>query len=362
MTIAGTGQLTRLPRLAGRKLLDPGRDRQAACGGRRLHRRIGQETPIAAPQCQHQRSGCLAAFAAGSWVIPSLRLGEAVGEFSEGRGADQIVRDGVTARRQCPVIAGGTAAPDPPSGVVAPEPLKFAPLIVPAVAGVHGAGTLTGGVMNCLLHSALCDPVGPTPARGRAAPARRPGHAAAPRAAGCGGGSDLAPPAAAAPRAASRAGGPGGPRCGHPAKPPARPGAAPRRGAGPLERLNDGHTGPVTTTRLAWARQPLDDTPAVGRNHCCDQSWSAGGLAPSLRCCRWCLITDRSASHLLRATPRQGPAGQHVFRKPGRNQPAADMRASPTGPLNATTSAVTPVSILHKADQERTRLASSHVP
>jgi len=51
------------------------------------------------------------------------------------------------------------------------------------------------------------------------------------------------------------------------------------------------------------------------------------------------------ASHLFRATPRQGPAGRHVVRKPGRlSRPAADLRATPAGPLNATTSTVTPCS------------------
>jgi len=42
-------------------------------------------------------------------------------------------------------------------------------------------------------------------------------------------------------------------------------------------------------------------------------------------------------SLLLRATPRRGP-GQawHIVRKPDHKRPAADMRASPPGPLNAT--------------------------
>jgi hypothetical protein len=63
--------------------------------------------------------------------MPSLRLGEAAGEFTDVTGADQLAHGRVTGRRQCPVIAGCAAAPDPPLRVLAPEPLELGILLVP---------------------------------------------------------------------------------------------------------------------------------------------------------------------------------------------------------------------------------------
>ena len=56
--------------------------------------------------------------------MPAFGLGEAPGEFIEIAGADQLAMGGVIAWRQCPVAAGGVAAPDPPPRVLAPEPVK----------------------------------------------------------------------------------------------------------------------------------------------------------------------------------------------------------------------------------------------
>jgi hypothetical protein len=75
-----------------------------------------------------------------SCVMPSLRLGEAAGEFSDVPGADQLAHSGVITWRHCPVIAGRLAAPDPPPRVLAPEPVKFGIQAPPAWAGVHGRG------------------------------------------------------------------------------------------------------------------------------------------------------------------------------------------------------------------------------
>lgn len=72
--------------------------------------------------------------------MPSLRLGEAAGEFSDVPGADQLAHSGVTTWRHCPVIAGRLAAPDPPPRVSAPEPVKFGIQAPPAWPGVHGRG------------------------------------------------------------------------------------------------------------------------------------------------------------------------------------------------------------------------------
>jgi len=41
-------------------------------------------------------------------------------------------------------------------------------------------------------------------------------------------------------------------------------------------------------------------------------------------------------SFLFRATPRQGPAGWHLVRKPDRHRPAGGIWSQPVGPLNAT--------------------------
>jgi len=75
-----------------------------------------------------------------SSVMPSLRLGEVAGEFSDVPGADQLTHSGVITWRHCPVIAGRLAAPDPPSRVLAPEPVKFGIQGPPAWPGVHGRG------------------------------------------------------------------------------------------------------------------------------------------------------------------------------------------------------------------------------
>ena len=56
--------------------------------------------------------------------MPAFGLGEAPGEFIEIAGADQLAMGGVIAWRQCPVAAGGVAAPDPPPRVLAPEPVE----------------------------------------------------------------------------------------------------------------------------------------------------------------------------------------------------------------------------------------------
>ncbi len=45
---------------------------------------------------------------------------------------------------------------------------------------------------------------------------------------------------------------------------------------------------------------------------------------------RACLITDRSSSHLLRATPRRGPAGRHVVRKPDRKPVGSGYESQPS--------------------------------
>jgi hypothetical protein len=70
--------------------------------------------------------------APSSQAMPSIRPGEAAGEFTDVRGADQVAHGRVTRRRQCPIIAGCAAAPDPPLRVVAPEPLELGILVVPA--------------------------------------------------------------------------------------------------------------------------------------------------------------------------------------------------------------------------------------
>jgi hypothetical protein len=72
--------------------------------------------------------------------MPSLRLGEAAGQFSDVPGADQLARSGVTTWRHRPVIASRLAAPDPPPRVLAPEPVKFGIQAPPAWPGVHGRG------------------------------------------------------------------------------------------------------------------------------------------------------------------------------------------------------------------------------
>jgi len=67
----------------------------------------------------------------------ALGLGEALGEFIQVAGGDQPPLGGVIARRQCPVVPGGLAAPDPPPRVLAPQPVQSTGRVVPAVAGGH---------------------------------------------------------------------------------------------------------------------------------------------------------------------------------------------------------------------------------
>ena len=69
--------------------------------------------------------------------MSAFGLGEAPGEFIEIAGADQLAMGGVIAWRQCPVAAGGVAAPDPPLRVLAPEPVKPAVPVCWVPAGGH---------------------------------------------------------------------------------------------------------------------------------------------------------------------------------------------------------------------------------
>ena len=82
-------------------------------------------------------------------AVLSLRPGEAAGELTEVVSADQLAHDGVAGWRHCPVIAGCAAAPDPPPRVLAPEPLKFGILVVPAWPGVHGGRREVVGRPRC---------------------------------------------------------------------------------------------------------------------------------------------------------------------------------------------------------------------
>jgi hypothetical protein len=69
--------------------------------------------------------------------MAALGLGEAPGEFIQVAGGDQLPLGGVIARRQCPVVPGGLAAPHPPPRVAAPYPVKSAVPVVCVVAGGH---------------------------------------------------------------------------------------------------------------------------------------------------------------------------------------------------------------------------------
>jgi len=76
--------------------------------------------------------------------LPFLRAGRGGrAEFPEVASVDQLARGGVTAWRHGPVIAGCAAAPDPPSRILAPEPLKprhlGCPPLRPAFHGVSVA-------------------------------------------------------------------------------------------------------------------------------------------------------------------------------------------------------------------------------
>src|SRR6266567_2464064 len=82
-------------------------------------------------------------------AVLSLRPGEAAGELTDVVSADQLAHDGVAGWRHCPVIAGCAAMPDPPPRVLAPEPLKFGILVVPAWPGVHGRRREVVGRPRC---------------------------------------------------------------------------------------------------------------------------------------------------------------------------------------------------------------------
>ena len=82
-------------------------------------------------------------------ALPALRLGEAAGQLADVTDADQPAHGGVTRWRQCPVIAGCAAAPDPPPRVPAPELLKPGILVVPAAPGVHRGRRPAAGRPRC---------------------------------------------------------------------------------------------------------------------------------------------------------------------------------------------------------------------
>ena len=67
----------------------------------------------------------------------ALGLGEAPGKFIQVAGGDQFPLGGVIAWRQCPVVPGGLAAPDPPPRVLAPQLVQLAGPVVPTAAGGH---------------------------------------------------------------------------------------------------------------------------------------------------------------------------------------------------------------------------------
>jgi hypothetical protein len=70
-------------------------------------------------------------------VMPSLHLGQAMSEFPDVAGADQLPEGGVIAWRHGPVVAGGTAAPDPPPRIPLPEPDKLGIVVVLAPVCIH---------------------------------------------------------------------------------------------------------------------------------------------------------------------------------------------------------------------------------
>jgi hypothetical protein len=78
----------------------------------------------------------------------ALGLGEAPGEFTQVAGGDQPSLGGVIAWRQCPVVPGSLAAPDPPPRVLAPEPVKPAIAGVRSAAGGHLCFPLLTGAVN----------------------------------------------------------------------------------------------------------------------------------------------------------------------------------------------------------------------
>ncbi len=250
-------------------------------------------TQIGGSSTQAQRPGVTDCNGSGGWlarvpavlgspVMPSLRLGEVAGEFTNVAGADQVAYGGVTAWRHCPVIAGCAAAPDPPLRVLALEPLQFDILVVAGWVGVHGGRRLTGNAVGArpaspVMTSPECRRTvdgWPRCGRWRAAGIwNGPGHGLPPSR------RDLRYPRALASR---------GPARGRPVRPPALVGrgavptasppdgvpvrwhgltavraaanrrARPGGGPGPRDetsdRRSDRGAGPVTVHRQAWAQ------------------------------------------------------------------------------------------------------------
>jgi len=165
--------------------------------------------------------------------MPSLRLGEAAGEFTDVTGADQLTHMRVPGRRQGPVIACCAATPDPPLRVPAPEPLELGIPVVPAVTGGHRGrwqaaalrvaadeAETAARARQLLLAAGSAMPAGRSPARrgsgGRVrrtagCPAHRPAGQAQSR-------PDAPSPQVLLPGAAGRAGGPVAPRIAGPGR------------------------------------------------------------------------------------------------------------------------------------------------
>jgi hypothetical protein len=74
----------------------------------------GSGTQVARHQVTERDGRDGSASLLSSQAMPSFRLGEAAGQFTDVTGADQLADGRVTGRRHGPVIAGGVAAPDPP--------------------------------------------------------------------------------------------------------------------------------------------------------------------------------------------------------------------------------------------------------
>lgn len=85
-------------------------------------------------------AGSFAPAPLGLPAMLSLRLGEAASEFTDVASGDQIACGRVAGWRQCPVLAGCPAAPDPPPRVPAPELVELRILVVPAGTAGKGAG------------------------------------------------------------------------------------------------------------------------------------------------------------------------------------------------------------------------------
>jgi len=74
----------------------------------------GSGTQVARHQVTERDGRDGSASLLSSQAMPSFRLGEAAGQFTDVTGADQLADGRVTGRRHGPIIAGGAAAPDPP--------------------------------------------------------------------------------------------------------------------------------------------------------------------------------------------------------------------------------------------------------